>query len=221
MTDLVRQMFDEIQPLLPTTAHVYVLFDSWYASADLMNDIRSRHGHFICSVKSNRTLSGSCVSAYWRKLSRQRIKRVTTSSTKGSHTYSTRCTTGRLRGLPQPFVCSDVHLRAQAILRFYAFHWPCETDNFLLKERLGLADFRVHALEAVQRWFSLVFAAYAFVRVRIAQARLTHPSQPAPTFHDVIAQQQRWHLEHLVVFVAHHARMGWSNEQLVAPLMPT
>jgi hypothetical protein len=37
----------------------------------------------------------------------------------------------------------------------------------------------------------------------------------------VIAEQQRWHLEHLIVFVASHARNGWSNDQLIAQLLPT
>lgn len=240
LTDLATQMLDEVQPRLPKDIRVYVLFDSWYASADLMNNIRKRgpRWHFICAVKSNRTVSGSSVSTYWRTLSRQPIKRVTTKSTKGSHTYHTRVTTGRLRGVSQDvvaviskrhprkpqttcFVCSDLRLRAQGILRFYANRWPCETDNFLLKERLGLADFRLHTVEAVHRWFSLVFAAYAFVRIRIAEAWLSNPSHQVPTFHDVIAEQQCWHLEHLVVFVADQARAGWSNEQLIAHLLPT
>jgi hypothetical protein len=246
---LVQQMLDETGPHLPKSARVVVLFDSWYASTDLLNDILGRGWQFVCAVKSNRILmdapsskskksSGSPMSAYWRKLSRQRIKRVTTHSTKGSQTYHTRCTTGWLRGVATPvvavfskrhlrkphvacFIASDKRLRAQGLLRCYAFRWLCETDNFLLKERLGLADFRLHAVEAVQRWFALVFAAYAFVRVRIAQTWLAQPTQPVPSFHDVIAEQQRWHLEHLIVFVASHARNGWSNDQLIAQLLPT
>lgn len=238
LTDLAVEMLDEIAPHLPSSARVYVLFDSWYSSADLMNDILSRGWDFICGVKSNRNLSGSPMSAYWRILSHQRIRHVRLKSTKGSQTNYTRYTTGRLRGIPQPvvavfskrdphrphlayFVSSDVRLRAQTLLRYYAFRWQCETDNFLLKERLGLADFRLHSVEAVQRWFCLVFAAYAFVRVRIAQTWLSAPDQPVPTFHDVITEQQRWHLEHLVVFVADQARSGWSNERIIAHLQPT
>ena len=249
LIELVQQMLDEIEPQLPKSARVIVLFDSWYASTDLLNDILRRGWQFVCAVKSNRILLdssskssskkslGSPMSAYWRKLSRQRIKRVTTHSTKGSHTYHTRCTTGWLRGVTTPvvavfskrhlrkphvacFITSDKRLRAQGLLRCYAFRWHCETDNFLLKERLGLADFRLHAVEAVHRWFCLVFAAYAFVRIRIAQSWLAQPSQPVPSFHDVIAEQQTWHLEHLVVFVAHHARNGWSDQQLIAHLLP-
>lgn len=235
---LVIEMLDEIAPQVPPGQRVYVLFDSWYASAELLNDVRRRGWHFICAVKSNRTLSGSSVSTYWRTLSRQRIKRVTVNNTKGSHTYHTRYTTGRLRGVSQPvgavfskrhprqtqiafFITSDLHLRAQGILRYYASRWQAETDNFLLKQRLGLADFRVHSVEAVLRWFALVFAAYAFVRVRIAEAWLKQPDQPKQSFHDVIAEQQRWHLEHLIVFVADQARHGWSNQQLLAHLFPT
>lgn len=238
LISLVIEMLDEIAPHVPSGQRVYVLFDSWYASAELLNDVRRRGWHFICAVKSNRTLSGSYVSTYWRALSRQRIKRVTVNNTKGSHTYHTRYTTGRLRGVPQPvgavfskrsprkgpvafFVTSDLRLRAQGVLRYYAWRWQAETDNFLLKERLGLADFRLHSVEAVLRWFALVFAAYAFIRVRIAEAWLQRPDQPQLSFHDVIAEQQRWHLEHLIVFVADQARHGWSNQQLLAHMFPT
>ena len=234
---LVIEMLDEIAPQVPPGQRVYVLFDSWYASAELLNDVRRRGWHFICAVKSNRTLSGSCVSTYWRTLSRQRIKRVTVDNTKGSHTYHTRYATGRLRGVSQPvgavfskrhprqtqiafFITSDLRLRAQGVLRYYAFRWQAETDNFLLKQRLGLADFRVHSVEAVLRWFALVFAAYTFVRMRIAETWLRQPDQPKPSFHDVIAEQQRWHLEHLIVFAADQARHGWSNQQLLAHLFP-
>ncbi len=177
------------------------------------------------------------MSTYWRLLSRQHVRRVTVNTTKGSHTYHTRYTTGRLRGVPHPvgavcskpnprrshtayFVTSDLRLRAQAILRSYAIRWQAETDHFLLKQRLGLADFRLHSVEAVLRWFALVFAAYAFVRVRIAEAWLQRPDQPRLSFHDVIVEQQRWHFERLIEWVADRAREGWSNQQLLAHVFP-
>jgi hypothetical protein len=119
------------------------------------------------------------------------------------------------------FVGSDLRLCAQGILRGYTHRWPCETDNFLLKEHLGLADFRLHAVEAIQRWFCLVFAAYFFVHIRVAETWLAHTQLPRLSFHDVIAQQQRWHLEHLLVFVADRARDGWSNHQLIDHLLST
>lgn len=235
---LVIEMLDEVAPQLPADVQVYVLFDSWYASAELLNTVRRRGWHFICAVKSNRTLSGSSMSTWWHRLSRQRIRRVTVNNTKGSHTYHTRYITGRLRGVPHPvgavfskrsprqaqiafFVSSDLRLRAQNILRYYAIRWQAETDNFLLKQRLGLADFRLHRVEAVLRWFALVFAAYAFVRVRIAEKWLKRPDQPPMSFQDAIAEQERWHLECLIVFVADRAREGWSNQQLLAHLLPT
>jgi len=203
-----------------------------------MNAIWQRGWHFICAVKRNRTLSGSPVSTYWRTLSRQRIRRVTVNNTPGSHTYHTRFTSGRLRGFPHPvgvvfskrhprqaraacFVTSDTCLRALTILRYYAIRWQAETDNFLLKQRLGLADFRLHSVEAARRWFALVFAAYAFIRARIAEAWLEQPDQPRLSFHDVIAEQQRWHLERRIVFVADQARQGRSNQQLLTDLFPT
>jgi hypothetical protein len=55
---LVIEMLDEVAPQVPVGVRVYVLFDSWYASAELLNYVRRRGWHFIGAVKSNRTLLG-------------------------------------------------------------------------------------------------------------------------------------------------------------------
>ena len=57
---LAREMLAELKPFIPKGWKVYVLFDSWYASAKLLKFIR-RQGkgwHVLCAIKSNRTLDG-------------------------------------------------------------------------------------------------------------------------------------------------------------------
>ena len=57
---LACEMLKELATLLPPGSQVYVLFDSWYASAKLIK-FCCRHGwHVVCAIKSNRrTSSGS------------------------------------------------------------------------------------------------------------------------------------------------------------------
>ena len=49
-----------------------------------------------------------------------------------------------------------------------------------MKERFGLADYRVHSLEAILCWHTLIFAAYAFVQYR-RMVPLMIPQGAAPT----------------------------------------
>ncbi|GIV84398.1 MAG: hypothetical protein KatS3mg052_1405 [Candidatus Roseilinea sp.] len=102
------------------------------------------------------------------------------------------------------------------MLRHDASRWQAETDCCLLKQRLGLANFRLRSVEAVLRWFALVFVAYAFIRARIAERRLKQPDPPALSFQDVIAEQERWHLERLIVFAADGAILPASRHRSVA-----
>jgi hypothetical protein len=45
---LARTMLAEIAPLIPNDYPIYVLFDSWYAAAKLIQWCRRRHWHVIC-----------------------------------------------------------------------------------------------------------------------------------------------------------------------------
>jgi len=102
-------------------------------------------------------------------------------SAQRSHTYRTRFIIGRLRRYPEPvvaiiskrkrrdarpayFLCADTTLSVRTILKYYGYRWQAEVDNWFLKERFGLGDFRVQSLDAIRRWHTLVFAAYAFVQ---------------------------------------------------------
>jgi len=52
----------------------------------------------------------------------------------------------------------------------YQQRWPIEVDNFYVKQHLGLADFRVQAYEATEKWFAVVFVALAFLQWRLNHA---------------------------------------------------
>lgn len=236
--DLVHEMLSEVAPLLPVDVQVYVLFDSWYAAKGLFLRIRARGWHWICRARSNRVLSDVPLCQWWTKLASQRVRPMRTHSTQGSHTYYTRLTRGRLRRYPDEvvaviskrtrrdrfpayFLCSDRRLRAETILKYYGFRWQSEVDNFLIKERFGLADYRVQSFRAISRWHTLVFAAYAFVAVRQAERWLAHPCSQPLSPSEVLDEQRRWHARNLVCYIAHRARQGCSDRQLLDELMPT
>ncbi|MBI5877396.1 MAG: transposase [Chloroflexi bacterium] len=234
---LVEQMLDEVAPQLPPACRVYVLFDAWYDNQQLLNYIRAHGWHFICATRSNRNLSGRPLCHWWPHLGYQRITRVVVRSAKRSRTYQTRYHIGQLRRYPQPvvaiiskrkqrdthpayFLCSDTSLHVRTILKYYGYRWQAEVDNWFLKERFGLSDFRVQSLEAILRWHTLVFAAYAFVQTQRVAPLLTDPKVTLQPLGDVLRTHQAAHVRHTVCHIAALVRSGLSDAELVAMLLP-
>jgi hypothetical protein len=166
---LARQILDALRPLLPPGWTVSVQFDSWYASAKLLKYIRRQRWHVTCGLKGNRRLNGGRVDHLASALRPRRYTHVRVTATDGNTTtYYVRETTGRLSDVPYAvrvwfskrpprgrasasFLSTDRTRSAHQALQGYGGRWSCAVDNFSLKTRLGLADFRVRSYEAVDR----------------------------------------------------------------------
>lgn len=234
---LVMDMLTELAPYLPTGCRVYVLFDAWYDGRQLQLFIRSHGWHWICASRPNRVVNNRPLGQWWRHLSHQRIEKVKVRSAQRSHTYLTRYVVGRLRHYPDPvvaiiskrarrdytpayFLCSDTTLSVACILKYYGHRWQTEVDNWYLKERFGLADYRLHSLEAILRWHTLVFAAYAFVQYRRVVPLLVNPKAALPGLDQVLSEHQQTHARQTVCHIAALARQGKSDAEILAALMP-
>ena len=68
------------------------------------------------------------------------------------------------------FASTDLTRSVVETLRGYGDRWTCEVVNFYIKTQLGLADFRVRSLEAVERYVLAVHLAWAYVEERFARA---------------------------------------------------
>jgi hypothetical protein len=237
LTTLVEQMLEEIAPHLPKAGGVYVLFDAWYDNQHLQKQIRAHGWHWICATRSNRTVSDRPLRHWWLHLNHQRITRVVMRSATRSHAYSTRFIIGRLRHYPDPvvaiiskrkkrdtspayFLCSDTSLSVRTILKYYGYRWQAEVDNWFLKERFGLADYRVQSLEAILRWHTLVFAAYAFVQSQRIAPLLKNPKAHLQPVGEVLREHQREHVRQTVRCIADLVRQGHSDAELLDLLLP-
>jgi hypothetical protein len=87
-------------------------------------------------------------------------------------------------------LCTNLTLRAQAVLTIYQKRWPIEVDTFYLKQALGLGDFRVQSFEAAEKWYAIVFLALAYL-----QWRLNHSDGPRQgmALSDIIRQHRAEH----------------------------
>ena len=80
-TLMAQDMLAELESLLPSGFHVYVLFDSWYAGNRLLKFCRRHEWHVICAIKSNRLFDDTKLSQWPKALKHQRYQRVTLTAT--------------------------------------------------------------------------------------------------------------------------------------------
>jgi hypothetical protein len=186
---LAREVLEALKPLLPAGWTIYVQFDSWYASEQLLKYVHRQGWHAVCALKSNRKLRGQRLSQLAATLRHKRYTPVRVTAADGNTTtYYVRDAVGRLSKVPfevrvmfskrHPrarswayFASTDLARSVVETLRGYGSRWSCEVVNFYTKTQLGLADFRVRSLEAVERYVVAVHLAWAYVEERFARER--------------------------------------------------
>jgi len=186
---IARQMFKKIAPLIPRKYQVYVLFDSWYASAKLIKWCQKRKWQVICQLKSNRQLDGLAVKLHHQQGKHKRYTPVSLRAADDEkvNTYQVRSLTGKLNNIDQPvrvylsqrskrdkhpryYLSTDSSLDAQTTLTFFSHRWSCEVSNWYVAERLGWADCRLWRVESTSKFLMVLWLALAYLEMRCAQS---------------------------------------------------
>lgn len=204
---LARSILEALRPRLPKGWVVYVQFDSWYASEQLIKYVRRQAWHVTCGLKHNRKLNGQRIDQIASALRHRRYTHIQVTAADGNQTtYFVRQTTGRLKKVPfdirvffskrHPrekssayFMSTDLTRSAQQALQGYSGRWSCEVGNFYLKTQLGLCDFRVQSYQAVDKYMLVVFLTWAYVERRFQQER----SPRVKTYGDLIRRHRDEH----------------------------
>jgi DDE superfamily endonuclease len=204
---LARSILEALRPRLPKGWVVYVQFDSWYASEQLIKYVRRQAWHVTCGLKHNRKLNGQRIDQIASALRHRRYTHIQVTAADGNQTtYFVRQTTGRLKNVPfdirvffskrHPrekssayFMSTDLTRSAQQALQGYSGRWSCEVGNFYLKTQLGLCDFRVQSYQAVDKYMLVVFLTWAYVERRFLQER----SPQVKTYGDLIRRHRDEH----------------------------
>lgn len=213
--NLAREMLLELEGLLPIGSQVYVLFDSWYASAKLINLCLRKHWQVVCALKSNRKIEKQRIDRYHQTLKHKPYQKIILEAVgdRRAPTYYVRTVSGHLEkvppevyviiskkrpGDPRPkyFLCTDTRLSAEEALKLYQKRWPVEVDNLNLKEVLGLGDFRLQSFEAIQKWFAVVTLAINYLQYTAMLAY--RPKQALPSLAECKRQHQQAHVDGLL-----------------------
>jgi hypothetical protein len=162
--------------VLPIPCKLYVLADSWYWAKALVQVCRTCGYHMISQLKSNSVLWIQGVKTNVTRL----LDRVSSYREVSLCVYGktkTLCLAkfiGDIQGLgkvavvvvkekrkkPIYLVCTNIHLPAIDIIKYYAKRWKIEQMIKDLKQRLGLGDYQVRDLNAIRRHVALVLLSY-------------------------------------------------------------
>lgn len=235
---LAREMLLELSELLPEGYQVYVLFDSWYASAKLIKFCRRQTWHVICALKGNRRIDKKRIDQYDQTFTHKRYQHVKLDAAdpdQKARSYQVRALHGHLEEVPKEvcamiskrhpgdrrpkyFVCTDLSLSVQQALNYYQKRWPVEVDNFYLKAALGLGDFRLQSYEAIRKWFAVVVLALNYLQLQAATLYEQTLSLYTPA--DLIRQHRLDHLQSLLRQVITQAIQTGKSEELMAAFLP-
>ena len=161
---------------LPTPCKLYVLADSWYWAKTLVLACRKCGYHMISQLKSNSVLwirgkKTTVTSLLALPSSYRQVSLFVYGKTKTLHIAKF---IGDIKGLakvavvvvkekrkkPIYLVCTNIHLPAIDIIKYYAKRWKIEQMIKDLKQRLGFGDYQVRDLQAIRRHVALVLLSY-------------------------------------------------------------
>lgn len=186
---MARQMLKAVKSLIPKGYQIYVLFDSWYASAELIRWCQKRKWHVICRLKSNRNLDKVAVKRHNQRLKHKHytdVRLYAADDEKGT-LYRVRSLTGKLNNIdqrvrvliskrhagdtrPRYYGSTDISLSLEKTLTFFQNRWSCEVANWYIAERLGWADCRLWRFESADKFLMVLWLALAYLELRHAQA---------------------------------------------------
>jgi SRSO17 transposase len=171
---------------LPRACKLYVLADSWYWSKELAWTCRNYGYHMISQLKSN--------SVVWMKSTRTPVAQLASRTSAfrevsvflygKNKTLKIAKFIAVVKGLGpvavvivkekrkkiRYLVSTNFLLPALEIVKFYAHRWKVEQMIKDLKQRLGLGDYQVRNLQAIQRHVTLVLVSYfTLVLLKILQ----------------------------------------------------
>jgi hypothetical protein len=171
---LAKRMVKDL--LLPLPCKLYVLADSWYWAKALVKVCRTGGYHMISQLKSNSVLwvhgkktkvtSLLSLNSSYREVSLfiyGKTKKLSIARFVGEIKEVGEVAVVVVREKhkkPIYLVCTNLHLPAISVIQYYARRWKIEQMIKDLKQRLGLGDYQVRNLRAIQRHVALVLLSY-------------------------------------------------------------
>jgi hypothetical protein len=108
---------------------------------------------------------------------------------------------------------------AQKIIATYLLRWPIETFYQDIKQHLGLDDYRMRDIKAIQKHWSLVFVAYSFLHLDcLPNSNGQKSAFPSKSLGQAVRQQGRFVIEALIMHAHRLISQGQSANEVFKSL---
>lgn len=112
-------------------------------------------------------------------------------------------------------VTNHLSWSAQKIIATYLLRWPIETFYQDIKQHLGLDDYRMRDMNAIQKHWSLVFVAYSFLHLDcLPNSPGRKATFPSKSLGQAVRQQSRLVIEALIMHAHHLISQGQAANEV-------
>ncbi|GGH46486.1 transposase [Paenibacillus silvae] len=169
---------DMIRAVPLSSCQTYVLMDSWYPSASILQTCAERGFHVISGLKTNRIFYPQGIRQSLQSFASYISKTDTDLVTIGSSTYRVYRYEGKLNLVEnavlllcwtegegfdpkqmKAFLRTDVSLNNEEILSYYSKRWAIETYFRTAKVQLAMDRYQVRSAQAIDRYLTLLMFA--------------------------------------------------------------
>ena len=174
---MVKRMIQSLQ--LPVPCKVYLLADSWYWAKALVQTCQGRGYHMISQLKSNSVilLQGQRTKVTQMQANTSAYRQVSLCLYGKNKTLKIAKFIGTIKGIGKValvivkekrtkvryLVCTNIHLPALEVIKYYAKRWKIEQMIKDLKQCLGFGHYQVRNLQAIQHHAALALLSYSLL----------------------------------------------------------
>jgi DDE superfamily endonuclease len=175
---------DIIEPLkIPKNIHLYIVFDSWWFSADLFNKCLNLGHNIVCQIKSDKKVGINNIMSYHVKDMANQIEDKyfikTTVNVRGKKkTYYTFekdvildkigavklvISKRKKDGTTKYIISTNKFLSSKEIISIYEDRWDIETAHRETNQKLGFKDYQLREKHSIERFIQLVFSVWTAI----------------------------------------------------------
>jgi hypothetical protein len=175
---------DIIKPLkVPKEIRLYIVFDSWWFSADLFNECLNLGHNIVCQIKSDKKVGINNIMSYHVKDMADQIEDKyfikTTVNVRGKKkTYyafekdvildkigvvKLVISKRKKDGTTKYIISTNKFLSSKEIISIYEDRWDIETAHRETNQKLGFKDYQLREKHSIERFIQLVFSVWTAI----------------------------------------------------------
>lgn len=223
---------DMIEPLqMPAGVKLYLVFDSWWYSSDLIRDALELGHHVVCQLKSNKKLEGDVnVSELAAAIEYREVKIMVRGKEK---TYHASEEIVGIPGLgevklviskkgkdkkPNFYMSTDRALSLEDVLEIYENRWSIELAHREANQKFGFKEYQMRDKKAIERFMQLSFLAWTIVLIAKVTGRDFKTIIKEMKLGEILDEAKLVYFIEMLVSLQHIFDSSGSKEELVERL---